>query len=128
MTTRGNIFTDTEKPDLDKKTQRHLSDFTQNLDTLTTFYRKASVMIAFNQMEQEFREASQPSQPRNLRMKFIKLLKSGCLYILEKFSPDNEPFEGQPSIPINAEVINRIPLKNQNANRRSSNNGKTYQA
>ena len=78
MTTkRGNIFTDREKPDLDKKTLGHLSDFTQNLDTMTNFYRKASVMIAFRQMEQEFREASQPSSPHNLRIKFIKLLKSG---------------------------------------------------
>ena len=85
-------------------------------------------MIAFRQMEQEFREASQPSPPHNLRTVLIKLLKSGCLYILEKLSPDKEPFEGQPSILIDAEVINRTPLENQNANRRSSNNGKTYQA
>ena len=114
-----NIFTDREKPDFDKKTQRHLSDFTQNLDTLSAFYRKASVMIAVQQMEQELREASQLSLPHNLRIKFIKMLKSGCLYILEKLSPDIEPFEGQPSIPIDAEIINRIPLENQNANRRS---------
>jgi hypothetical protein len=125
---KGSIFTDRKIPELDQKTQRHLSDFTQNLDTLTTFYRKASVMIAFRQMEQEFRETSQPSPPHNLRIKFMKLLKSGCLYILEKLSPDIEPFEGQPSILIDAEVINRIPLENQNTNRRSSNNGKTYQA
>ena len=125
---RRNIFTERKRPDFNKNTQRHLSNFTQNLDTMTNFYRKATVMIAFRQMEQEFRETSQPSPPHNLRIKFIKLLKSGCLYILEKLSPDIELFEGQPSNPVDAEVFNCIPLENQKVNRRSSNNGKTYQA
>ena len=62
-TKRRNIFTDRKRPDLDKKTQRHLSDFNQNLDTMTAFYRKASVMLAVRQMEQELQEASRPSPP-----------------------------------------------------------------
>jgi len=125
---RRNIFTNRKKPDLDKKTNRYLSDFTQNLNTMSSFYKKASVMIAVRQMELELREASQPSPPHNLRIEFIKLLKSGCLYLLEKLFPDNEPFEQQPSIPVDATIIDGIPLENQNTNRRSSNNGKTYQA
>jgi hypothetical protein len=127
-TKRRNIFTERKRPNLDIKTQRHLSDFTQNLDTMTNFYRKASVMIAFRQMEQELQETSQPSPPHNLRTEFIKQLKSGFLYILEKLFPDKEPFEQQPSNPIDTEVINIIPQENQKANKRSSNNETTYQA
>jgi len=110
---RRNIFTDRGKPDFDKKTQRHLSDFTQNLDTMTNFYRKATVMIAVRQMEQELQETSQPSPPHNLRIDFIKLLKSGCLCLLEKLFPDKYAFERQSSNPGDSDVINIIPQENQ---------------
>ncbi len=110
---RRNIFTDKEKPDLDKKTQHHLSDFTQNLNTMSAFYRKASIMIAVQQMEQELQETSQPSPPHNLRTNFIKLLKSGCLYLLEKLFPGKDAFETQSSNTVDADVINIIPQANQ---------------